>query len=294
LGAFDTDFTHQLLSKGVTFKSSGRLVHAPGRKVLFELHIQVADGTGHLRLISDGTTIYRVRQVGEDKSVTTCTLERLDKAREDLKDPGDLDAAVAQELIEDLMAEHGFTGITTILRDARKRMSFQRHESTSLRLADGKSLPVYMVEGEWTKESLRAFLPPKGPEPNAKDPQKQWDEREEYAMVPRKCRIYLHRDGGWPWTDSLWPVRIEWIGPAKPRGSDVVITATDFTIPKRATPPDSLFALTAQEAELKPQEFDVEAMVKQRKASRQRAQESLDRSTTSPITPPATTTPGKQ
>jgi hypothetical protein len=221
--------------------------------------------------------------------VTKYDLEKLDSAREDLKENkegGELDPALAQELLDDLASEFGFSGVTALLRDLGKRVSFNRYESTVL-TRDGKGLPVHVVEGEWNKETLKKIAPPKqSSDPNARDLQKLWEERKpEYVMFPRKCRIYLSRDGGWPWTDSLWPLRIEWWGQASVGAADEVLVAIDYALPSRQTPPDTLFQLAEDEKKLKHDEVDPRKLVESRRNSRLRTQASQDTGISVPTGP---------
>jgi hypothetical protein len=289
LSAFDATFSHTVLSRGTKVKTNGRFALAPGRKVLYEFHVQVADGTGMRKLLCDGQTIYRVLQVGDDRTVTKYDLESLDAARDSVKDGGDLDPAQAQEVLDDLASEHGFAGVSSLLRDFRKRLTFTQLESTVLTRADGKSWPVYVLEGEWSKETMKLIAPPKqSTDPNAKDPEKLWKDRgPEFLMVPRKCRVYLSRDGAWPWTDTLWPLRIEWWGQATlGSAADEVLVTIDYSFPSRQPPPDTLFQLTEEEKKVKAQDFDPKQIVRARKEARQRAQASQDKSLISPPVKP--------
>jgi hypothetical protein len=299
LGAFDTRFRHTVTAHGMKILTDGRFALAPGRKVLYEFAIDMADGKGSIKWLCDGKTVYRVRNVLDELIVTSYDLAKVDEAQQNIKDDrGELEMVKVEEILEEFAAEHGFAGVKPLLADLQKRMTFARHESTVFTGSDGRTVPAYLLEGEWNKSVLDKMAPiKKADDPNTTvpDARKLWEERKAYFFVPRKARLYLARDGGWPWTDSLWPLRLELLGATRAGGSDELLLRLDIDPPAAQVPPDSLFQLTEAEKKVKALSVDPVLLLQRRRdlaIQRKRSLDEADRAPArSPLTPPPP--PGK-
>jgi hypothetical protein len=300
LGAYDVRMQHHLRNEGVRVRSSARLVVAPGSRLYYESQIEMGDAKGVTKSICDGKTIWRLRLSGEEKALSHYELEKLQAAIAKMReDPGDLDAAKVQVIADNIAAEHGFNGIRPMLVELQKRLTFTKHEAATLRRADKPDAAVHLLEGQWNKAMLEKLIPPKrGDDPKAVDPMKLWEERKLLVGIARTCKLYLARDGKEPSADSLWPLRIEWWGPVDVAGSDQLLTAIDFDLSLAAVP-ESTFQPTAEEREIKLQEFDPKFLVAQhreRALMQQQALENRTRGALSPLStaPLSPTTPAKK
>jgi hypothetical protein len=297
LGAYETEFQHHVNAQGTRLHTTGRFALAPGRKVLYACNLSFADTQGSLKVLCDGDKIYRVRDALGERVVTTYPLAKLDAARENLKnDYGELELPQVEELLEDLAADHGFAGTRPLLADLQKRMTFSRLEPGTLKREGEAAIPVYVLEGEWTKAALERIAPAKkadDPNPNAPDARKLWEERRAFAFMPRKARLFLARDGAWPWTDSLWPYRLELLGPTVPGGDNEVVFTLDLKAPSLKTPPDSQFQLSEEEKKLKAHELDPLDLVKARREVALRQKAARETQGLAPLSPqsPLTTPP---
>jgi hypothetical protein len=279
----------------VPWQATGKFILVPGKyKVRYELETKVGGARGLFKVICDGDTVYRVMENAGQHAVQHYKLQTLLESRKAF-DPLQIDKEKVAAFERDDDGDHGFLGILPILRDLQANMRFQKMETTVL----PGDRPVYLLEGEWTKAYLDKLAPERKPpegragQPAPPNPAELWAKRQPpFVLVPRSCKVYLRRD-------SLWPVRIDWYGPEKAEGPDVLLSRVEYTEPVVTPRPEAeaaaLFAPSPEEKNIS-ESIDPSVLVKARLetlARQQRLEEeaakrrSLQDSTLSPSSSPS-------
>ncbi len=310
LGWIATDIRQEIVVRGLKVVGRGRYVYAAGDRVFYELETTVAGSKGSTRLICDGITVWRFAQVGARKTIQRYEQTPLREFKP-ADDADENEKEVDKLMREEIMARHGFAGVRAVLDDLRQRMRFTVLEPGVLSGENGKTVSVFVLQGEWTPQTLERLIPKSGDAAMHKTIVEAWEKRgPEFVNVPRTCRLYLGKAGA----IDLWPYRVEWLGPTKPQGEDEVLTAVDLRNPDlAATPPadaDKTFAvkLTPEEEKLVARVPVKEVLETERKAALARMQQDRERSrlmrTLDPtkldapgkpreLLPPTKTVPGK-
>jgi len=232
LGWISTDIRQELSVRGLRVAARGRYVFATGDRVAYQLETAVAGVTGSNRIVCDGRKVWRITQLGNQKSI-----QRYDQSPlRDFKpaEEGDeLEKEVERRFHDDLLAMHGFSGVRAVLEDLRDRVLFALPEPTVLSLENGKQVNVHLLRGEWTAKTLEKLIPKGNSADATKKIVEAWENRQGFVNVPRKCRLYLGKAGA---TD-LWPYRLEWLGPDRPGGEEELLAAIELSDPQLADAP---------------------------------------------------------
>jgi hypothetical protein len=204
-----TTIWQQATLQGLTFEVDGRYLAGPNHRQHLDLSIHLGDTIGRLEFVSDGTTLWDIRQVGNtERLVTKKVLTK------------ELDTAGSRSVVDQVRDEfyraESFTGVAPLLEGIRQRMTVHKHEAVS---RDGRDM--IRLTANWSPDALKAF-----PQSD-----KQW-----IPFLPKQCRLYLVRLPD----DILWPHRVEWWGPAPPYSVEALLLQMEFRDPKfnQALPDD--------------------------------------------------------
>ncbi len=265
------DLWQQVNTGTKKLEGTGRFLCDPkGRKVAYQMKVEVGGVTGVQETVSDGKTMWRREQIGDQSTVRKYELAALDKALpapEKASDEDDVDRQIRQ----DLQAEQGFAGLRPVLRELRNRLIFTAMKKEELTAADGKTkIAGTWVDGEWNRETLEEIAPKTRIAPDGKTFAELWDKRlPPFDRVPRRCRIFLTAEDA-TGAPPLWPYRIEWHGPARPEAKpddEVLLVVIEFRpITTPASDGDFILKLTEAEAQ-RVKTVDPAELIKRRRAA---------------------------
>jgi hypothetical protein len=258
---FAAAFREQVYAPGVNPRLEGRYILQPENKVVYEAHLTLADSGAEMKIVLDGENYWFTQTAGTAHRAQTVKFRELMRAIDQLS-KDELGADKIDQLREDAHLEFGLAGFEPLFRDLRDRLTINRVEH-SVWKAGGQSQehPVYLLEGTWNRSFYDQLVPtPKPGESRGPTPQDLWSGRRVGVNVARTCKLYLARDGAWPFPSSFWPYRIEWYGPAEVGGRDVLLSALEF----ERIAPETTFALSPEERK-DAATIDPSAWVKNRK-----------------------------
>jgi hypothetical protein len=197
----ETNLWQQGNLQGMTFQVDGKYVAGPGHRLHLAMQTHVGDTTGNLEVISDGTTMWEIRQVGHNDKIIAKKM--LNKVLEALNSPN-----VLAQIREEFFKAESFTGVASVLETIQQRMTPIQHEQV-----DWNGRQMIRIRAIWSADSLKSF-------PNA---DRQW-----IPYMPDQCRLYLLRLGN----GTLWPYRLEWWGPAPPIVGETLLLQMEYRHPK--------------------------------------------------------------
>jgi hypothetical protein len=199
-----TTFWQQAEAQGLNYEANGRYVAAPEDELHLDLQVRLAETSGRLEVVSDGTTLYRVFRVGTGEPAVTKI--ELKDALNELKDVKD-----AARIRSDFFRSECFTGLQPLLQSIRQRMVVTGQENVHWQ---GREMTK--LTATWASDiAARAKqLSPQG---------QNWP-----PFMSRQCCLYLEAIDK---QHTLWPRRIEWWGPAPPRSGDVLLLQLEFREP---------------------------------------------------------------
>jgi hypothetical protein len=180
-----------------TYQAEGRFRAGPQHRLRLALAIHQAKTRGEVEVVSDGTTLWQSNRVdGGERTVGRMDLKQVLQA---LANPDLSPEARAQQL-----QPQCFAGLGPLLQGLRHRMVVTGKEAISWRGHE-----VLRLSLVWSPETA-GFLAPAG---------QPWPD-----LLPRQCRLYLD-------AATLWPHRLEWWGPAPPRGEESLVFQMEFRDP---------------------------------------------------------------
>jgi hypothetical protein len=205
LGWFTTTVWERVDSSGFSYESEGKYSGGPDMRVRLDLAVTLGKTRGTSIIVSDGTTVWNSKQIGSNAAaVNRWDLKRINEV---LSAPG-----TSPQLRQVFYRDQFFAGLAPLIQAIGQQMVFTRQD-----LETWKGHEVYKLSGV-------------APETAGKPPE-AWP-----LYVPRACRCYLDKT-------TLWPHRLEWLGPTSPGAEDVVLSQMEFRSPvffKVDSMPDSL------------------------------------------------------
>jgi hypothetical protein len=197
----------QFDSPGLSLKVDGSYLSGPRQQLRLEVRLHTGAIEGESKTVSDGTTVWNETRAG---SKTDEVMKwDLRKVQDALNSPG-----TPPQLREEFYRSQAFTGLSPLLMNLRKQMTFTKQES-----ARWNGQEVLKLTAEWSPEVSRSLVGSSG----------QWP-----PYIPRSCRLYLGKVEG----NVLWPYRLEWWGPTAPKGEDRQLVQMEFRDP-HLTKPDA-------------------------------------------------------
>ncbi len=232
-------FREQIHAPGLQYALEGRYCLLPGNKLFYERNIRLADGKGTLKSVVDGQNYWAVRSIGPDRKVQTFKFAELFKAIDQLSKE-ELGADKIEQIRQLARTEFSLGGFEPLLRDLHNRLTIASVAETVWKApSQTNDQPIYLLEGTWNKAFHAQLAPPPRPgDTPSRGPsiEELWSSRRIGVNVPRSCKLFLARDGLWPFASSFWPYRIEWHGPLASGGENSLLAALEF---ERASPPAS-------------------------------------------------------
>jgi hypothetical protein len=181
----------------ITYQAEGRFRAGPQHRLHLTLVIHQGNSRGEVEVVSDGTVLWQSNRVdGGERTVSRMELQKVLQA---LASPDLSPEARAQQL-----QPQCFAGLGPLLQGLRHRMVVTGKEAISWR---GRQ--VLRLTLVWSPETAGFLAPPGQPWPD---------------LLPRQCLLYLD-------AATLWPHRLEWWGPAPPRGEDSLVFQMEFRDP---------------------------------------------------------------
>jgi hypothetical protein len=202
-----TTLWEQVDVQGLSFQAQGTYHSAPGNRLHLDLQVHIGGTVGRLEVVSNGTTLYEAVKVGDDDRTITKVIE-LKKVLETLNIPD-----MTKEVRDEFFQSQAFYGVIPLLKSVKQRMTVTKKADIRWHGHD-----VVQLTAEWSGEVLKSFT---------QDGKAQWP-----PYVPRQCRLFID-------ATTLWPHRVEWWGPTRPRGDDALLVQMEFRDPKHEPLDDS-------------------------------------------------------
>ena len=196
-----TEMWLRVETNALVFVATGKYRTGPDYRLHLDLAVQIGETKSELLAVCDGKKFW-LREYSGPKNSSRYMVD-MSKVIADLNHKD-----LASELREEFLVGQSFGGVTPLLKNLRKQLTFVRWEETKW-----KERPVIKLTGVWTKAGDM--------------PVEQWP-----AYQVRECRLYLDPN------NHYWPVRIEWLGPKlqrAPKKDDVVLTEMEFRDPELFT-----------------------------------------------------------
>jgi hypothetical protein len=187
--------------QGLIFQVDGKYLAAPKHRMHLDMHVHVGGTTGHLEVISDGTTVWDVHQVGEGEKLIF--KKSLSQVLESLSAPN-----ILEQVRDEFFRAESFSGMAPLLQNIQQRMTVTGQEKVQW---NGREMT--RLSAVWSADSLK----------NLPTADNQW-----LPYLPNQCRVYLLRLGDQTW----WPYRVEWWGPAPPVPGDTLLLQMEYRSPK--------------------------------------------------------------
>jgi len=194
-----TTLWQQVDVQGLSFQAEGTYLSAPDNRLHLNLVVHVADTSGKLEVISDGTTLWETTQVGDGERTITKKV-RLKDILESLNK-----SDVAKEMRDEFLESQSFYGVLPLLQSIHQRMLVTKQEKTNWRGSE-----VTLLTAEWSNDIAKKIT---------QDGKQPWPQ-----FFPRQCRLFLD-------AKTRWPHRVEWLGPTLGR-EDSIIVQMEFRNPK--------------------------------------------------------------
>jgi hypothetical protein len=217
----ETNLWQQLRVKDLAYQAQGHYVAGPGQRFLIELITQVGSTEGALRVVSNGSLLWKASRIG--CANWTC-VHKVDVPRV-------VDALAGVVSPEQVRAEfldgQSFGGIFPLLQRLRGKLNWVRKERVSR-----KGQELVKLTGVWNADAVREMGAADGSWPDGQ---------------PRQCRLYLD-------PRTSWPCRIEWWGPDSSRSAEALLLQMEFRDPVVNQPPAdrgaSVFCFAAESAQV--------------------------------------------
>ncbi len=194
LGWFETTLWQRVEMLGLSYESEGKYSGGPDLRMRLDLEVKLGKTTGQTTIVSDGTTVWNSTKVGASPaSISHWNLKRI---QEVLSAPG-----TSPQLRQQFYREQFFAGLAPLIQSLEQHMVYTKQE-----IETWKGHDVYALSGMAAEAA--------GKEASSWPP-----------FVPRRCRVYLDKT-------TLWPHRLEWLGPVSAGGEDVILTQMEFRDPK--------------------------------------------------------------
>jgi hypothetical protein len=180
------------------YEARGTYRLAPGHRFRLEMQTGFGGAGGTLLAVSDGENLWQTMRIGAgDWSRIT---------RLGMKDVlATLDGpAATPRLRDEFFQSRTFTGVVPLVRNLAWRLTWVRLDAIR---RDGRE--SHRLTGVWPAETVAVLAPGDQPWP---------------AGLPRQCRLEVN-------PRTLWPERLEWWGPAREAGPDVLVAQMEFRTP---------------------------------------------------------------
>jgi hypothetical protein len=188
-----TTLWQQVDVQGLTFQAEGAYLAGPDHRMRLDLAVHLGGTTGKLEVVSDGTDLWQVQQVGKgERTVTKVQLREVLQALDNPRTPA--------EVRDEYYRTESFAGLVPLLKSIREQMAFTGQEE-----ATWHGHRVLKLTGLWNRPEATS--------------EKRW-----LPYIPRLCRVYLD-------AKTLWPHRIEWWGPTPPRAEEALLMQMEFRDP---------------------------------------------------------------
>jgi hypothetical protein len=199
LGWLDTKLRQQVYAPGLSFEAGGHYLAGPDHRLRLELTIHLGGTEGSLQVISDGSTVWEDVHIGKGEHF----ISRWDlkKVQETLNSPGAL-----PQVREQFYRSRSFAGVVPLLQNIRDQMTLTRQEE-----AEWQKRKLLKLTAVWSADVRKNLAPQANTWP---------------VLVPRVCQLYLEKSA------PHWPYRLEWLGPASPRGDDSLLMQMEFLDPQ--------------------------------------------------------------
>jgi hypothetical protein len=198
LAWLETTLWQQIDAQGLLLQSEGIYLAGPDYRLHLNLKVHLAETSGKMEIVSDGTTLWEVLQFGKGTpQVSKLELKKVLAA---------LDGGGSPQLRDEYLQRWTFAGIAPLIKGLKQRMVFTKQEAVRWRGRD-----VIKVTGAWAPDIVKAMLPTE---------KAQWP-----AYMPRSCHLFLD-------AQTHWPHRIEWWGPSPPLDGDAILLQMEFRNPK--------------------------------------------------------------
>jgi hypothetical protein len=194
LGWFETTLWQRVEMLGLAYESEGKYSGGPDLRMHLNLEVTLGKTKGQTTTVSDGTTVWNSAKVGSAApAISSWNLKRINEV---LNAPG-----ISPQVRQQFYREQFFAGLTPLIQSLEQHMIYTKQE-----LETWKGHEVYKLTGTAPESATKAA--------------NQWPQ-----FVPRTCRVYLDKT-------TLWPHRLEWLGPVTSNDEDVVLTQMEFRDPK--------------------------------------------------------------
>jgi hypothetical protein len=194
LGWFSTTLWQRVDSQGLSYESEGRYSGGPDMRMRLELEVTLGKTKGRTTIVSDGSTVWNSTMIGSAAPIVSrWDLKRINDV---LNAPG-----TPPQLRQSFYREQFFAGLAPLIQSLEQHMVFTKQE-----LETWKGHEVYKLSGV-AKEA-------------AAKPGSPWP-----LYMPRSSVCYFDKV-------TLWPHRLEWLGPVGPGGEDAILTQMEFRDPK--------------------------------------------------------------
>jgi hypothetical protein len=198
VGWLETALWQEMQVQGLRFTVTGHFISGPGHRMRLDMKVDLGTSSSELSAVSDGTTVWDSLRLSErEKTVAKWDLKTVEQL---LTAPG-----TVPQIAEGFYSSRSFFGIWPLLQNLRKQMKVTKQEDLRWQNRD-----VYKLTAEWTPEiSKNLTIQDRGWQPG----------------IPRLCHLFLNKQ-------SYWPERLEWWGPARLGGADVLLLQMEFRDPQ--------------------------------------------------------------
>ncbi|HEV8062938.1 MAG TPA: hypothetical protein VGP68_23865 [Gemmataceae bacterium] len=194
LGWFETTLWQRVEMLGLSYESEGKYSGGPDLRMRLDLEVKLGKTTGQTTIVSDGTTVWNSTKIGATTpSISFWNLKRINEV---LSAPG-----TSPQVRQQFYREQFFAGLAPLIQSLEQHMVYTKQE-----IETWKGHEVYKLSGMAAEATGK--------------PASSWPQ-----FVPRRCQVYLDKV-------TLWPHRLEWLGPVSSSGEDVILTQMEFREPK--------------------------------------------------------------
>lgn len=198
LGWVEATLWQKVDTQGLSFTAAGRYLAGPDHRLRIDLDVSFGKTVGKMQVTSDGATLWSVMQIaGGEPDITRLDLRQI---KTQLDSPG-----TSPKLREEFFKAHSFTGLAMLMQALGQQLVFTRQEPDRWM---GKE--ALKLTGVWAPELVKQIT----------NNPANWP-----AFVPRTCRLFVDKQ-------TLWPYRLEWLGPTGQDPDDNLLMQLEFRDPK--------------------------------------------------------------